>query len=405
MRVSLVGMGCGANSLTNVGARALETADLVVGATRLLADLPATCTRRVVASRPEDVATAIAASASTVKHAVVLLSGDTGFHSAAPLTAEQLAAEGFDVEIVPGISSVQLLAARLGRPWQDWRLLSAHGQACDIVAELCHGAPVFLLTSGAGSVSEACSELVAAGLGEAVVTVGERLGYPDERLTSGTARDMARSGYGALNVLLVELPAELVPKHRAPGIPDDEFVRAQVPMTKQDVRAVVLAKLAVTPDDVCWDVGAGTGAVSVELGLAARSTWAVEREQKAVKLIRQNRLRHCAWKMRIVEGEAPVALEHLPAPDVVFVGGSGGRLEDILDVAVAANPHARICVAAIALETLELARRWMGEHGFDFEVTQLAVSRTRQSGSHHLLLANNPVFLVVGTRAVGKMRP
>ena len=405
MRVSLVGMGCGATGLTNVGARALETADLVVGAARLLADLPPTCVRRVVASRPEDVATAIAASTSTADHAVVLLSGDTGFHSAATLTAELLAAEGLDVEIVPGISSVQLLAARLGRPWQDWRLLSAHGQTCDIVAELCHGAPVFLLTSGAGSVGEVCSELVVAGLGEATVTVGERLGYPDERLTSGAACDMARSGYGALNVLLVELPAELVPKRRAPGIPDDEFVRARVPMTKQEVRAVALAKLAVTPDDVCWDVGAGTGAVSVELSLAARSTWAIERESDAVELIRQNRLRHRAWKLRVVKGEAPAALEDLPVPDVVFVGGSGGRLADILNAAVAANSCVRICVTAIALETLELARCWMGEHGFAIEITQLAVGRTRQSGSHHLLLANNPVFLVVGTRADWEMRP
>ena len=110
-------------------------------------------------------------------------------------------------------------------------------------------------------------------------------------------------------------------------------------------------------------------------------------------------------RVRVVEGEAPAALKDLPAPDVVFVGGSGGRLESILDAAQVANPHVRICVTAIALETLELARRWMGEHGFDVEVTQLAVSRTRQSGSHHLLLANNPVFLVVGTRAVEEMRP
>ncbi len=403
MKVMLVGMGCGMSSLTQEAANALAQAELVVGAARLLAELPPTRARVVEASRPQQIASVV--GASDCSHCAVVLSGDTGFHSAAARIAELLAQTTAQIEVIPGISSVQMLSACLGRPWQGWTLLSAHGRSCDIVAALCEGAPVFLLTSGAESVGEICAQLDRAGLGNAHVTVGERLGYPDERLTSGNARNMVRSSYGALNVLLVELPAGLVPARRAPGIPDEEFVRAKVPMTKLEVRAVALAKLAVGPDDVCWDVGAGTGAVSVELALAAREVWAVERDPQALELVRQNRVRHRAWKLRVVEGEAPDALVGLPAPDVVFVGGSAGKLEAILNAAYGANADVRLCVTAIALETLEAARRWMGEHSFDCELTQLSVSRSRTTGSHSLLLANNPVFIVTGTAKRETVQP
>ena len=184
-----------------------------------------------------------------------------------------------------------------------------------------------------------------------------------------------------------------VPHFRTPGFPDESFIRGQVPMTKQEVRAAALAKLAVKPADILWDVGAGTGSVSVELALAAPKghVYAVECDPDACALIRQNRAKFQTYNLTLIEGRAPDALADLPAPDAVFIEG-------VLDAVLAKNPDARICISAIALETLSAAAAALTARGLAAEVVQLAVSRTKQAGRLHLLMANNPIFLITGIR-------
>ena len=167
-------------------------------------------------------------------------------------------------------------------------------------------------------------------------------------------------------------------------------------MTKQEVRAAALAKLAVRPTDTLWDVGAGTGSVSVELALAAPAgrVYAVECDAEACDLIRQNRAKFAVQNLHLTEGLAPAALADWPTPDAVFIGGSKGSLRAVVDAALAANPDARLCISAIALETLQEAVAALTAHGLTAQVTQIAVSRSRAAGSLHLLMANNPVFLI-----------
>ena len=162
-------------------------------------------------------------------------------------------------------------------------------------------------------------------------------------------------------------------------------------MTKQEIRATALAKLAVAPEDICWDIGAGTGSVSVELAAVCRGVWAVERKAEACALLRQNRAKFHAYPLRIVEGDAPEVLHTLPKPDAVFIGGSGGHLPEILRAVYDANSAARVCVPAIALETVQTALTTV-------EIAQISVSRTKAAGGLHMLLAHNPVFLLTGTR-------
>lgn len=396
MQVTLAGLGCGtAATATEEVQEALKRADYLVGAARLLSQLPEGITpRRESATKPQEIARLLLSS--RCQNACVLYSGDTGFYSGARSLLPLLAERGIEAQILPGISSVQYLAAKLGRPWQDWCLRSAHGVECDAVEAVCRNRPACFLTGGTLGPAALCRQLAEAGLGTLPVTVGENLSYPEEHIESGTAAEFVRRDFAPLSVLLAEAAPTL--PLRTPGIPDEAFLRRKVPMTKQEVRAAALGKLSICPEDVCWDVGAGTGSVSVELALQSRSVWAVEQNPEALELLRANRERFSAWKLRVVEGRAPEALEGLPVPDAVFVGGSGGELPHILQAIHNANPKARICVSAIALETLHTALECLTSLGYETEAAQIAVSRGKPAGALHLLTAQNPVFLITGVR-------
>ena len=396
MNVTLIGMGSGQpENLTLQGLAALRQADLILGARRLLAVLPAGCTEnRAAAYRPDEVAELLQASGA--ENAVLVYSGDTGFYSGASSMMEKLEALGVRARVLPGLSSIQLLAAALGRPWQRWNLVSAHGRTCDPVAECMQGRPTFFLTGGSEDPATLCAQLAAEGFGDVQGVVGQCLGTPEEKLFRGSVKELAAGRFNSLSVLLVEA-AEVLPR-RAPGLPDEAFERGDVPMTKQEVRAAVLAKLAVRPEDILWDVGAGTGSVSVELALAAPRgrVYAVECRPEGCALIKANREKFRTRNLVLVEGLAPAALSDLPAPDAVFIGGSKGSLAAIVDAALDKNPDARICVSAIALESLSAAVAALTARGRTVQVSQIAVSRAKAVGGLHLMMAQNPIYLITG---------
>lgn len=396
MNVTLIGMGSGQpENLTLQGLAALRQADLILGARRLLAVLPAGCTEnRAAAYRPDEVAELLQTSGA--ENAVLVYSGDTGFYSGASSMMEKLEALGVRARVLPGLSSIQLLAAALGRPWQGWNLVSAHGRTCDPVAECMQGRPTFFLTGGSEDPATLCAQLEAEGFGDMQAVVGQCLGTPEEKLFRGSVKELAAGRFNSLSVLLVEA-AEVLPR-RAPGLPDEAFERGDVPMTKQEVRAAVLAKLAVRPEDILWDVGAGTGSVSVELALAAPRgrVYAVECRPEGCALIKANREKFRTRNLVLVEGLAPDALSDLPAPDAVFIGGSKGSLAAIVDAALDKNPDARICVSAIALETLSAAAAALTAKGRTVQVSQIAVSRAKAVGGLHLMMAQNPIYLITG---------
>ncbi len=396
MKVTLIGLGGGgAGTLTAEAQESLRDAQVVIGAQRLLQSLPEECMARCIpAVRYQDILALLQQNRES--DCCVVYSGDTGFYSGARGLLDLLRQEDIPVHVLPGISSVQLLSARLGRPWHEWKLVSAHGVDCDAVSEVMDGKPVLFLTGGGLTPTELCRQLTDAGLGALSVTVGENLSYEDEQIRCGKAEEFAACRFAPLSVLLTESapPTERV----CPGMADERFVRGKVPMSKQEIRAAALGKLAVRPTDVLWDVGAGTGSVSVELALAARRgrVYAVECSPEGCALIRTNREAFGAWNLTAVEGKAPEALADLPAPDAVFVGGTKGEMDGILDCILKKNPHARICISAIAVETLSAAVSALTARGLEAVVTQIAVSRSKPAGSLHLMTANNPVFLITG---------
>ncbi len=420
-KVTIIGAGPGnPDLLSRAALDAIDIADVVIGAHRALVgiDVPPDVVRCELV-KTADIVAALTDAASW-QRAVVVMTGDVGLFSGARRLVEALSGDAqVDVRVVPGISSASYLAARLARPWQDWRFASAHGVACDIVAEAERAGELFLATSGGEDPSRLSGELVQAGFGDARVTVAERLSYPDERITCATASEIAGQTFDDLNVMLIEFAggagspagssASRAASSRWPyassGIPDELFIRGDVPMTKQEVRAVALAKLRLTATDTVWDVGAGTGSVSIEAALVARagSVWAVERNAAGVRLIRENADAFGCGNVHAVPGVAPEALAKLPVPDAVFVGGSAGELPSIVEAALEKNSQVRLCVPCVTVETLtEACALLSGSRFKGFEACQVSAARAEAVGSHHLMKAQNPVFLVSARGAGGE---
>ena len=385
----IIGAGMGApDSLTGEAVHALAASDAVFATQRLAA----VCDRAVVCPFDRLAAEAIASDAPTVS---VLVSGDVGFFSAAGRLRGQLAPYG-DVRLVCGLSSMQYFCAKLGVSYDDACVRSLHGRAGSILGAVSYHKKIFVLTGGENTAPKVCKTLADAGLGGLTVHLGENLGAADERIQTGTAETLAAEDCGNLAVLLIEHPDAV---NAYEPVRDDMLTRAKVPMTKEEVRWVSVSRLAVQPRDTVWDVGAGTGAVTLELARKASDglVYAVERKPEAVALLRENRAKLGGYNVQIVEGAAPDALEALPAPDHVFVGGSGGAMRRILEIAKQKNPAVRVVVNAIALETLHETQAALSVLGFaDIEVTQLSAARGKAVGPYTMMTANNPVFILSG---------
>ena len=385
----IIGAGMGApDSLTGEAAHALAASDAVFATRRLTA----VCDRAAVCPFDQLAAQAIASDAPTVS---VLVSGDVGFFSAAGRLREQLAPHGA-VRLVCGLSSMQYFCAKLGVSYDDACVRSLHGRVGSILGAVSYHKKTFVLTGGENTAPKVCRTLADAGLGGLTVHLGENLGAENERIRTGTAETLANQTCGNLAVLLIEHPDAA---NAYEPVRDDMLTRAKVPMTKEEVRWVSVSRLAVQPRDTVWDVGAGTGAVTLELARKASDglVYAVERKPEAVALLHENRAKLGGYNVQIVEGAAPDALEVLPAPDCVFVGGSGGAMRRILEIAKHKNPAVRVVVNAIALETLHETQTALAALGFaDIEVTQLSAARGKAVGPYTMMTANNPVFILSG---------
>ena len=399
--IYIAGMGPGSfEAMTREAYDAVAGADVIIGAARLLYSVPEGSHAELVkAVMPKDVMEAVhGALDNGAGDITIVMSGDSGFYSGTRGLVPLLKEADLEYRILPGISSVQVMSARVSEPWQDWNLFSAHGKDCDAVAAVMGGKKTFFLTGGDLGPSDLARQLADAGLGDLKVWIGENLSYDDEKITETTCAEAASGDFDVLAVMLADAAPVPEVTVTAPGIKDELFVRGKVPMTKQDVRSVVAGRLSVKPGDVCWDVGAGTGSVTIEMALMSRGgkTFAVETNPDGIALIEENRRRFGAWNIRTVEGLAPDALKDLPAPDCVFIGGTKGNMGPIIDVIKEKNPDARIVITAIAVETLGEAMTALTERGWDAEVAMVQSSYGKKVARLNMMMANNPIFLISG---------
>ncbi len=394
-RVSVVGIGPGADSaMTGEVHSAIEKADCLIGAKRMAgAARPGQAVFEAVS--PDAIAEYIAAHKEYRSFAVAM-SGDVGFFSGARKLLPKL--KGYKVSVLPGLSSMAVLCARLGICYEDAVPVSVHGRERNIAQDVRANAKVFALVGGENGMARLCRTLTESGLGHVQVSVGERLSYPDEKITTGTAAELTERRFEALSAAIIENShASRVVVH---GLPDAAFQRGGdgdvVPMTKSEVRSVCLSKLQLTSDAVCWDIGAGTGSVAVEMALQARQgeVYAVEQRADAISLLEENKARFGAGNLTVVAGRAPEACRSLPVPTHAFIGGSCGGMKEIIALLLEKNPCVRIVATAIALETVSELTACINAFAFaEHEVISLAVTRGRAAGSYHLMTAQNPIYI------------
>lgn len=414
LQISLVGAGMGSlQLLTGEALAAIREAEILFGAKRLLASQAADANPsalRIAKYRADEILSYLRES-TDVHRVAVLFSGDTGFYSGAGRMAEALQKEkerggfSFSYRILPGISSVCALAARIGTSWQDARILSIHGREADVVAAVRYNPKVFLLVSGLRDMHWLGEELGQCGLSHVRIHAGYALSQPDEAIRELKPEECGSLDAEGLYTCLIENGA---PERKilTPGMADSCFVRGNVPignvpmgnnipMTKEEVREISLCKLQLYPNAVLYDVGSGTGSIAVEAAKLSDtvSVWAIEQKEEARQLIEENRRSAGVGRLHVVSGQAPEAFANLPMPTHAFIGGSGGRLREIIDALHGRNPKIRIVVNAVSLETIAELTAYCADTALDVDIVQVQVSRARRAGAYHLMRAENPIYI------------
>jgi precorrin-6Y C5,15-methyltransferase (decarboxylating) len=345
---------------------------------------------------------------------VVLASGDPLFYSVGVTLSGILGRE--NVRVAPALSSMQLAFARAGTCWQGAALASVHGRDLrTTLLPLLGRSLIGLFTRDGNSPAAVARFFLDRGLDCYEAFVGENLGAAEERVSDWVnLADLMGRQFAALNYLILHrdrypIPGPDVERHRAlvPGAPDEVFARPEgrpEVMTRQEVRAVALAKLLgpTHPGETAWDVGAGLGTISVELAVLRRDleVLAVERDPQRAGFLRTNRERFGAYNIRVLEGAAPDVLQSEPErPRLVFLGGSGGRLAELLPfLAERLQEGGRVVGAFVTLENLGLALEHFRRLGWHLEVTEVHVARSDALAGLTGMRPQRGVFLVTADR-------
>lgn len=399
-QIILAGYGPGSHHLTTQEVRrSIEEADAVFGADRLIADLSAH--KKYAMYRAGDIIPQLQADPQ-IRRAVILFTGDSGFYSGARAMYRELRAwdESADIRILPGISSVSLLAARLGESYDDAAIVSIHGRKTpgamhQLLQKIRFHEKTFVLLSGDEDVRDIGERLCSCGM-DARITVGSDLSYESEMIrTLSPAEASSFRGTGVLTVLILHDPCEKRPI--LPVLSDDDLLRDRVPMTKACIRHESILRLGLREGDVVYDIGGGTGSVALEIAAMDPSltVYTFEKSEAACGLIRENIAKLHAENVTLLQGEAPEVFADIEAPDCVFIGGSGGRLFEILSALSAGKQKIRCVLNAVTLETMEEASRITREIGAaDVEMIQLQCTPVREAGRYHMMQAQNPVMIV-----------
>jgi len=352
--------------------------------------------------------------ANLSRPAVLLASGDPLFFGIGKRLIEEFGRD--KVEIIPDLSSIQLAFSRIKEAWDDAFFMSLHGgpdplkrrklpyEIRDIPSLIKRHNKIAILTDKENNPSKIALFLSSAFNLKYVALklyVCERLGYPDERITEGTPEEIASMTFSDPNVMIIKAEQAVSAISSMPifGLKEEELSHSKGFITKDEIRAISIHRLRLPRKGIVWDIGAGSGSVSVEIACLSPTlhVFAIERDELQLSHIRENIERLGITNVEVIKGEAPEVLEGLPLPDRVFIGGSGGRLEEIVERV--SNINAGIIVInATTLETLNTAIKSLKRYGYRVSVSEVIVARSKPLSESTHLEALNPVFVISGVR-------
>ena len=407
IQVTLAGYGMGFGSVTAEVEQAIVEADYIFGAPRLLFGIE-TGSKKYPYYLAGDIIPKLDELSENIKYgirkAVVLFSGDVGFYSGAAKLKEALEKAGrYYVKLLPGISSISALSAKCKTSWQDASLMSVHGMSEEVwrpkLIELAqYNEKIFVLTSSDRDVrviGAILLKLEQDGVGLFTIFAGTNM-YADEKLLKLSAEACSSFDGDGLTTLLIQ-NSKTAKRRLTPGIKDEQFIRDKVPMSKEEIRAISICKLGITENAICFDIGSGSGSVAVEMGLldSGITVYAVELKEVASELIKKNIKKFRLSNVHLISGTAPEALSDLPAPTHVFIGGSGGRLDEIIQSLKAYGNSIRVVINAVTIETVSEILQVIKKHELvDIDVVQVSVSKAKQAGEYNILQGQNPVFIM-----------
>lgn len=417
-KIILSGIGMGnTDGMTREAYHAFEEAEVIFGAERMLENLPGKGIK-VPYYRADDIISYLIEHPQYTKVAAAF-SGDSGFYSGAQSmkkALEEANEKGIlksETTILPGVSSVSALAARLGVSWNDAVLASIHGRRANVVNLVRKNTKVFLLLSGKNDFEMLVNKFREAGINHVKISAGYRLSYPDEKLFTFYLDEFETKLFdlpeGVYTCLIENEDCE--EQILTPGIADEIFSRTKVPMTKNEVRVLSISRLELTKNAVVYDVGSGTGSVSIECARLSPDifVFAIEQKEEAANLTKENAVRlGLSDQIVVINKKAPEGFEELPTPTHVFIGGSSGVLSDILSAIQKklivkentkgktdkASKGVRVVINAVSLETIaqitKLIQTYPVKH---VQLTQIQASRAHKLGSYNLMQAQNPVLI------------
>lgn len=393
MRVYIIGTGMdGVNSLTKEAEKAIEKAELLIGAERLVKPFMESGRQVFISYKPDEISHELTECGYDT--AAVLMSGDCGFFSGARKLLPYLGIQ--DVRVIPGISSLSYLCSKAGLSYEKMKFISLHGRDSNIVINVKMNEYCFFLLGGEMTAADVCRKLCSYGLGAVTVHIGSELGLPDEHIYSGKAEDFCDIEVSGLSVMITDNWEYL--SNIPSCISDGSFIRREVPMTKSEVRCIAVAKLGICSDSVVWDIGCGTGSVSVESAFRCPDgrVYAFDKNSEGVQLTEDNAHLFGCDNIIVTEGKCPEMLENAPAPDCVFIGGSSGDLAGLFSAIYEKNMKAQIVITAVSLETVHEASVYFKKYGLEPEAVQISVSRGEKLLGHTMMRAQNPVFIISG---------
>ena len=405
-KVYIIGVAFGGpTSLLPEVHRLVNDAEIVFGSKRLLDMFPSLSGQKIVIKNNLDKTADLIEVNLAQKRMVVLASGDPGFYGIARYLTGKLGKDAF--EIIPNVSTMQLAFARIKESWDDAILASVHSRPIEDIIDMVRSShKIGIFTDDKHTPGKIAGVLQEHGIDNCRAYVCQDLGSEQENIIATDLYRLKKAEFSPLNILILIRDAQEaggnVPTQQLLGIPDEKFRRLEEGLiTKMEVRAVSLARLCLAENSIVWDIGAGSGGVSIEASLLASkgSVFAIEKNSEAVAVIGENIRRFHRHNIKVIQALAPEHLEELPDPDAVFIGGSGGHMGEILRVTCGRlQPKGRIVINAATLETLHAAVESLKANGFAVEVTLVNVAHSKDILNLTRLEALNPVFVISGGR-------